>query len=142
MAGKRCMPKVYVKCIVQEHQLQSLGITEAFHNWLTTHLKTCAQCVQCTYQCQTLRYCAIRNPSMEHNIVGPLLFRILINDLLLSVAHSMSFLYADDAKCLYNINSSRNIDNPQIDHFNVPHPHRAFQFLISFFKCSVIYGKF
>ena len=98
-------------------------------------------CTVCTYQCQTLRYCAIRNPSMEHYIVGPLLFGILINDLPLSVSHSMPFLYADDVKCLNNniFNSSRNIDNPQIDHFNVPHPHRAFHFLISFFKCFVVY---
>ena len=80
--------------------LQSLGITGALHNWLTTYLTTRTQCVRIGSKCSN--YCSVLSGVPQGSILGPLLFGIFFNDLSLSVAHSIPFIYADDTKCLKN----------------------------------------
>ena len=98
-------------------KLQSLGITGALHNWLTTYLTTRTQCVRIGSKCSN--YCSVLSGVPQGSILGPLLFGIFINDLPLSVAHSIPFIYADDTKCLKDIHSSIDIDNLQSDLSNV-----------------------
>ena len=95
----------------------SLGITGALHIWLTTYLKTRTQCVRIGSKCSN--YCIVLSGVPQGSILGPLLFGIFINDLPLSVAHSIPFIYADDTKYLRNIHSSIDIDNLQSDLFSV-----------------------
>ena len=55
----------------------------------------------------------------QSSILGPLLFGIFINDLLLSVVHSTPYLYADDPKYLNTIRSLADTQDLQNDLNNV-----------------------
>ena len=75
--------------------------------------ESCVQCVSIGDKLSNLSKVLLG--VLQGSILGPLLFKIFINDLLLPVVHSTSYLYADDTKCLNTICSQTDIHELQND---------------------------
>ena len=94
-------------------KLQALGISGKLWTWLETYLKTHVQCVRIGDEHSDLSKVLSGVP--QGSILGPLLFGIFINDLPLSVVHSIPYLYAYDTKCLNTICSPAGTQDFQND---------------------------
>ena len=84
-------------------KLWSFGITGNLWNWFKGYLLNRTQCVRINNAISSSLPVISGVP--QGSILGPLLFLIFINDLPVSVTNSHLFLFADDAKCLKQIDN-------------------------------------
>ena len=97
-------------------KLWSFGITGNLWNWFKGYLLNRTQCVRINNAISSSLPVISGVP--QGSILGPLLFLIFINDLPVSVTNSHLFLFADDAKCLKQIDNGLPWSEKWNLHFN------------------------
>ena len=98
-------------------KLWSFGITGNLWNWFRAYLLNHSQCVRVNHVISSTLPVISGVP--QGSILGPLLFLVFINDLPLAVSSSQLLLYADDTKCLKQINDLKDYSALQQDLHNL-----------------------
>jgi hypothetical protein len=95
-------------------QLKKYGITGNAHNWFSSYLKDCIQCVDINGNISIPKTFNIS--VIQGSILGPVLFLLYINDLF-SASSLLSIMFADDTACLAknrNLNELVNSCNDEL----------------------------
>ena len=87
------------------HKLRFYGIKGKELDWFTDYLFNRRQCVE-YYSCKSDLYHVV-NGVPQGSILGPLLFIVLMNDMLTMVKKCKILMYADDTDCFMEISIVR-----------------------------------
>lgn len=113
-------------------KLSLLGIDGFLLKWLQSFLENRTQVVKINSSySETLR---VLSGVPQGSVLGPTLFNMYINDIVLSVEHSEILLFADDVKLFHTDPKLLEIDLKNIYDWSV-----RWQINISFDKCSVLH---
>ena len=113
-------------------KLSLLGIDGFLLKWLQSFLENRTQVVKINSSySETLR---VLSGVPQGSVLGPTLFNMYIDDIVLSVEHSEILLFADDVKLFHTDSKLLEIDLKNIYDWSV-----RWQINISFDKCSVLY---
>ena len=82
----------------------SFGITGTLLLWFKAYLSDRTQCVQVNNA--TSDFLPVISGVPQGSILGSLLFVLFINDLPTNLKSTLSFLFADDTKCLHPVRCS------------------------------------
>ena len=97
-------------------KLWRFGITGNLWHWFRGYLLYRCQCVCVNNVTSTL---PVLSGVPQGSILGPLMFLIFVNDLPMSVSSSHLLLFADDTKCLKQIDNSEDCSALQQDLYNL-----------------------